>query len=135
MSKQQDFNGDGHYDLLWKSTAGDLVIWNMSTDGHRVIGSTFLSGQGGPLTTAADLNGDGTMDLLWNNAVQWSIKNNAVASVSVFTSVEVRNPVPSGALLGVGDFTGDGKDDMLMLGQAQAADTYGIHVMTAILNG
>jgi hypothetical protein len=63
-----DFNGDGKAGILWRSTSGDVVLWN-STPG---AGFTGFTGQdlgivdaGWQIQGAGDYNGDGKADILW----------------------------------------------------------------------
>jgi streptogramin lyase len=114
---QRDFNGDGNADILWRDTAGDLAIWEMS-------GTTILnpsnSGLGSVSTVwsivgTGDFNGDGYADILWRNTTTGDV------AIWEMNGTTILNPSSSGVgtvatnwtVVGVGDFNGDGKADIL----------------------
>jgi hypothetical protein len=113
-----DFNGDGRDDILWRNGDGRTTNWlglanggyfdNAGASSASVPTSWEIAGVG-------DFNGDGYDDILWRNSdgriTDWLgiaygayFDNAAVASTSVPTSWHVA---------GVGDFNGDGRDDIL----------------------
>ena len=113
----QDFNGDGRSDILWRNTNGAVGDWFGNANGGFTI-------NGPPLTTVAsdwhiagtgDFNGDGRADILWRSdsgsvsdwlgtAAGGFTVNDANAAVTVGTSWHIA---------GTGDFNGDGRDDIL----------------------
>jgi hypothetical protein len=64
-----DFNGDGHADILWRDTSGDLAIW-LNGDINAATYPSYRSA-GGPVDLSwsirgiGDFNADGTSDILW----------------------------------------------------------------------
>ncbi|HUD89296.1 MAG TPA: VCBS repeat-containing protein [Xanthobacteraceae bacterium] len=114
---QRDFNGDGNADILWHDTSGNLAIWEMS-------GTTILnpsnSGLGSVSTVwsvvgTGDFNGDGYADILWRNTTTGDV------AIWEMNGTTILNPSNSGvgtvatnwSVVGVGDFNGDGKADIL----------------------
>ena len=62
-----DFNGDGMSDIVWRNDAGFTQIWNM--DDTTILGADSLGEVPTNWNVAAtgDFNGDGNADLLWRN--------------------------------------------------------------------
>jgi hypothetical protein len=128
-----DLNGDGKSDMLWVNAAtGEVDIWN-SNPGTSVsftpelfttVPNTWV------LMGSADFNGDGASDLVWRfePGSQFSNpdpSNPQVGEVDVWlfngASPESFTPVNLGVInsnwyiLGLGDFNGDGRSDILWL--------------------
>lgn len=114
-----DFNGDGHSDILWRNTSGALSDWLANFDGG------FVSNDANALTNSVpvswgvagtgDFDGDGIVDVLWRNTSgalsNWLgrddggfQRNDAAALTQVPTDWNV---------VGTGDFNGDGRADIL----------------------
>ena len=115
---RNDFNGDGRSDILWRADSGDIVNWVGQVNGGFVANSansaTFVPVSWQVVGTG-DFNGDGRSDILWRNTdgsmTNWLgtvsggySDNGANGYVVVGTSWNVA---------GVGDFNGDGRDDIL----------------------
>ena len=63
-----DFNDDGHSDILWQNTNGQVAIWELN--GTNVIGGGNVGANPGPSWKAigtGDFNDDGHSDILWQN--------------------------------------------------------------------
>jgi hypothetical protein len=120
-----DFDGDGKADILWRGVSGASLgktkLWIMG--GSTVISSTEIGIPGqSPLfvndyeiAAVGDFNGDGRADILWRsktsaNHVMWFMQG---ASIMNNASVYVGAPNPEWKVVGVGDFNGDGKADLL----------------------
>lgn len=120
-----DFGGDGKSDVLWRSDAGEIATWDM--DGFDIASSGLISQQGSAVTVAdqrwkvsgtGDFNGDGMTDILWrgpDGAVGvWLLDDRELLVASVIedggqaVKVNARWDV-----VGTGDYTGDGQDDIL----------------------
>ena len=113
-----DFNGDCKSDILWQNISTGLVYtWLMN-------GTSILSQAAAetvPPTSAwviqgvGDFNGDGKADILWQNSTTgevylWFMNGSTIASQA---EVGVVSPSSGWVIVGVGDFNGDGKADIL----------------------
>ena len=113
-----DFNGDNRDDILWRSDAGQVSDWLGTPGGgwQKNDANAFTSAPSSwKVAGVGDFNGDGRDDILWRNdngqLSDWLgqanggfVGNDGNALVSVSTSWKV---------IGVGDFNGDGRDDIL----------------------
>ncbi len=111
-----DFNNDGKDDIVWQNVSGAISIW--SSIGNGFTENTYYSGSPGAgwlVEAVGDFNGDGRADLLWRNT------NGAVAmwtksppgfgfNVTAFYQPGIAK---DWHIDGVGDFNGDGKEDLL----------------------
>jgi hypothetical protein len=114
---QRDFNGDFNADLLWHDTAGNLAIWEM--DGTTILNPNS-AGLGAVSTDwsivgTGDFNGDGMADILWRNTTTgdlaiWEMNGTTILNPS---AAGVGNVATNWSVVGVGDFNGDGKADIL----------------------
>src|SRR5262249_35490885 len=119
-----DFNGNDMADALWRSSNGALIDWSMN--GSAMPSSAYVTYQGNIIAPDAtwsiagtsDFNGDGSTDVLWRqntgSLVMWRMNGSMVAASNAVTSQG--NPVvpdASWSTAGTGDFSGDGKADVL----------------------
>jgi len=113
-----DFNGDGRADILWRNDNGAIFDFLGTANGafanngdnswKPVDNSWQIAGTG-------DFNGDGRTDILWRNASGTIIDylatpNGGFADNSTNLSVNVGT---AWHVVGIGDFNGDGFDDIL----------------------
>lgn len=113
-----DFNGDGHSDILWRSDSGLITDWiSQPAGGFYGNSGNFLS-QMDPswqVVGTGDFNGDGRVDLLWRSAnglvTDWIAQSNGgfYGNSSNFLA-----QLDAGwKIAGTGDFNGDGRSDIL----------------------
>ena len=109
-----DFNGDGRSDILWRHDNGQFGDWLADANGN-FIGNATLVGVSADwkIVGAGDFNGDGKDDILWRHDS---------GTIGDWLGDANGNFSPNGALAasplswhvaGTGDFNGDGKDDIL----------------------
>lgn len=68
-----DFTGNGHADLLWRNTNGQVDLWTMNgaqlvrSDHVTAGGLSVAPGSDWHVAGSGDFNGDGYADVLWQN--------------------------------------------------------------------
>ncbi|MBW0001941.1 MAG: VCBS repeat-containing protein [Hyphomicrobiales bacterium] len=112
-------------DVQWQNSAnGLLAVWSMN--GPQLAATNYVTFEGsqaapGPVWSVAglaDFNGDGTNDFLWRNQngsiVDWTMNGSQIAALQTvsFNGSPV-SPGSNWSVAGLGDFNGDGKDDIL----------------------
>jgi hypothetical protein len=121
-----DFTGDGESDILWQTTGGQVAIWEMKGTQITDAGYTTLGGAvvgvpapGWTILGAANFTGDGESDILWQTAngspAIWEMNGTQVtaASYTMIGSTVIGAPGADWHIIGAGDFTGNGDDDLL----------------------
>src|SRR2546426_771190 len=112
-----DFDGDCKSDVLWRNSAtGEDYLWLMN--GRTIATGGYLRTVGDPawqIVGTGDFDGDGKADILWRNAVTgqnyiYLMNGLTIASEG---SVNVVDPTSGWQVQGIGDFDGDGRDDVL----------------------
>jgi len=115
---KSDFNGDGRSDVLWRNDNGWFTSWTANASGG------FASNDANHFNAipvewqvvgTGDFNGDGRADVVWRNTngsfTNWLSQANGTFSSNDANAWEV---VPtSWKVDGVGDFNGDGRDDLV----------------------
>lgn len=110
-----DFNGDGRTDLFWRNSNGMISNWLSTESGGHFINDEYgLLNFGDDPLYIGDFNADGDDDLLWrtdrgeliltpgsDGYFDFHLGSGFVTSVS-----------PDWQIEGVGDFNGDGADDL-----------------------
>ena len=113
-----DFNGDGREDILWRSAAGVITDWLGQANGGFTNNSS-VAASGVPaswtIVGTGDFNGDGRDDILWRNdagtVTDW-LGGASGAFTQNWANLAARVPL-SWSVEAVGDYNGDGKDDIL----------------------
>ncbi len=109
-----DLNGDNRGDLLWRTTSGDLVTWNLN--GAALSFATNI----GRLPMTWSVAGTGKFDA---NATSDILVRNSDGQIVLYlmsTSSTISSGVSLGALstdwriIGTGDFDGNGTTDILL---------------------
>jgi hypothetical protein len=109
-----DFNGDGHSDVIWLNTDGRVMTWDMTgVYGQKPVSHVFgPQGQGWHIDGTGDFNGDGRSEILWRDAngsvMSWEM--NGAQKPAFYDFGNVGN---AWQIAGTGDFNGDGKTDVL----------------------
>jgi len=112
-----DFDGDGRDDVLWRNDNGALAEWLGQDNGgfHGNANANYNVATSWHVVGVGDFNGDGRDDILWRN------DNGAVTdwlgqSDGRFTGNTANANIKVGSdwqVAGVGDFNGDGRDDVI----------------------
>ena len=135
-----DFNGDGHSDILWQNTNGQVAIWEMNGTSQVAGGSALVGPNPGPSWKAVgtgDFNGDGHSDILWQNTngqvAIWEM--NGTSQIAGGSAVLAADPGPSWKVLGADDFNGDGFSDILFQNTNGQAAIWEMNGLTQIAGG
>jgi FG-GAP-like repeat/FG-GAP repeat len=127
-----DFDGDGKPDLVWQLfdyQAPEVDVWFMDGTNSKSPSPTRISptaDKGWRLAAVADLDGDGKPDLLWQRedftgeARVWFM-NGTVRKPNGDVAITPA-PEPGWRLVGVGDFDGDGKPDLVWQREDNSAE-------------
>ena len=112
-----DFNGDGRDDVLWRRDNGDLAEWLGQEDGGFSWNASFDQNVASSLQVAGigDFNGDDRDDILWRDA-DGTVTNALGLADGNFDGNTDEVDIMVGLdwqVAGVGDYDGDGRDDVL----------------------
>jgi len=117
-----DFNGDGKSDVLWRNDSGAFTDWLASASGTGGFASNDANAfQNVPtswhVVGTGDFNGDGKDDIVWRNDngsfTEWLANGNGSGGFSSNDANAFQNVPTSWHVAGTGDFNGDGKDDLI----------------------
>ncbi len=113
-----DFNGDTRSDILWRHDNGSITDWlgtanggfaqNFANSANSISGDWQLVGIG-------DFNGDTRSDILWRHdsglLIDWL--GTASGGFTANFANSAANVASEWNVAGIGDFNGDGRDDIL----------------------
>ncbi|GAC1327862.1 MAG: hypothetical protein NVSMB26_02320 [Beijerinckiaceae bacterium] len=116
INKRQnnDFNGDGISDMLWRNTNGDVALWNSNAGSESFTAQDIgLVSSDWMIQRVGDFNNDGQADILWRNTNGDVALWNSNAGSESFTAQDFGLVSSDWMIQGVGDFNNDGKADIL----------------------
>jgi hypothetical protein len=115
-----DFNGDNRDDILWRSSAtGQIADWLGTTSGGFTgngANSASVIAAEWQVAGVGDFNGDHRDDILWRNSTTGQIADWLGTPSGGFTGNGANSASAISTdwhVAGVGDFNGDGRDDIL----------------------
>ena len=123
-----DFNNDGQPDILWQNQAtGSLSAWLMNGTSLASLATVtpgVVSDTNWKIVGISDFNSDGKPDILWQHQTTgalsvWLMNGTSLASLATVTPGVVSDT--NWKIVGIGDFNGDGKPDILWQHQTTGA--------------
>jgi hypothetical protein len=113
-----DFTGNGTSDILWQNpTTSNVDEWQLSNGkwaASVVLGSH--PGSGWQIAGIGDFTGNSISDILWTNSSNGQVQTDIweLSSSGQWTASVQPGQHPAGYnVVGIGDFTGNGTDDIL----------------------
>jgi hypothetical protein len=114
-----DFNADGHSDVLWRHSSGQVVMWQMN--GATIASNTAVTNLGldWHVLGVGDFNGDGRSDVLLRHnsgqVVEWQMNGSTIVNNQsvVNNNQTVANIDATWHLVDIGDHSGDGRSDVI----------------------
>ena len=114
-----DFNGDGRDDILWRNTDGSFGTWLANAGGgfayNGAAGVVAISNDWHIVGTG-DFNGDGRDDILWrsDSGAFGNWLANASGGFAYNAAAGINASIGNDwDISGIGDYNGDGRDDIL----------------------
>jgi serralysin len=113
---ENDFNGDGRSDVLWRQDGGMVNGWFGQANGGFAgnANSNQLVSNDWAIVGTGDFNGDGRDDILWRHSGGSITSWFGQANGSFVGNPNFIPHVPNDwTIVGTGDFNGDSRDDIL----------------------
>jgi hypothetical protein len=139
-SATSDLDGDGNLDIVLTNTSGMGVMPLYGNGDDTFVLGLGAAGGGKPASLAiADVNGDGKPDIVVADADTntftsvLNLGNRSFAGVSDISSIRAQGQTNLGRATAAGDFTGDGKADVL--GRVVGSSTLQLLVWPGNANG
>jgi FG-GAP-like repeat len=117
-----DFNGDSKSDILLRNNDGSVAIWEMN--GINITSGKIITKPSADWKIAGvgDFDGDNKSDIAWVNNTEsviavWKMDGSSISSTSIFKQF---SPGSVFSILGVDDFNGDNRADILGLTSPQS---------------
>jgi VCBS repeat-containing protein len=108
-----DFNGDGNTDILWRNSDGSIAEWLMTDTITTTPGSVGALTPDWKIVEAADFNNDRKSDILMSNTdgtvATWQMNGSIVTQANTIGTLSA-----GWSIAGTGDFNGDKKADILL---------------------
>ena len=117
-----DFNGDGKSDVIWRNDDGHFTEWLAKSAGTGGFASNDANAWNWVPTSwhvvgTGDFNGDGKDDIIWQNdngsITDWLARSDGSGGFISNDANAWRVEATSWHVAGTGDFNGDGKDDVI----------------------
>jgi hypothetical protein len=113
-----DFNGDGVSDILWRHSSGVVTDYLGNADGTFTDNAANLwlnPGTNWSVVGTGDFNGDGITDMIWRDqsGVVTDYLGTHTGGMTDNAAHFWFNPGTSWAIVGTGDYNGDGIDDIM----------------------
>jgi len=128
-----DFNNDGRADVLWRNTGtNEIAIWLMNGTAISSAGVVQAVAAAYVVQGIGDFNGNGTADILWRHSVSGQVAVWLMSGRTIVNAGPVATVDPAAndyEIKGMGDFSGDGRADVLW------RETTTGHVALWIMNG
>src|SRR5262249_53417175 len=113
LAKPNDFNGDGTSDILWRSSDGSDLIWQIQNFAQTATDPLPDQRTIWKVAETGDFDGDLTTDILWASSQsqlqEWHIVNGALSG----TPIDLGFVSPTLTVRGTGDFYMDGRSAIL----------------------
>jgi hypothetical protein len=142
LPPSSDFSGDGRFDLLWQNGAdGTISSWFMN--GINMTSGVLLTPNRVPdlnwkIVGRGDFNGDGWADLVWQHQTNGTISTWLMNGTTMISGVVLSPGQVSDVnwkIVGIGDFNGDLKPDLVWHHQTQGLLSVWLMNGTTMTNG